>query len=291
MSKLIQFTHPGQEHGPDNKEKNFKSWNNEKHRRKFLKAKGKYVLQNNLEEGILTFWGEWEPPSKVEKLNSENKLMPKWLHEPVLPAELPIATGYQQDYQNTDPLVFGKQFRYFVCKQFKDSSKKATGMAKLERGDVVLFGSISGKKAEDAFFQLDTVFVVDTYIEYDPSDPNALNEENEDRYKDFVYKMAFPQPTKESMKLRLYKGATFNKPVNGMYSFVPAKVYSDSGIKEGFSRVPLKDLDFITNNLNSAAKHNILEPEQIKKAWELIRDLTIKHGCVEGVSFEMPKTK
>jgi len=47
MPKIVQFTHPGKEHGHDKGNPNLKSWNTEAHRRKFLKAEGEYVSNNN----------------------------------------------------------------------------------------------------------------------------------------------------------------------------------------------------------------------------------------------------
>jgi hypothetical protein len=62
---IVQFTHPGSEHGPDKGQKT-KSWNNGDHKRKFLSSKGVFVgPAGGKEKGDLCFWGEWEPPSKI----------------------------------------------------------------------------------------------------------------------------------------------------------------------------------------------------------------------------------
>lgn len=286
MPKIVQFTHPGGEHKPDKDNKAHKSWNKGNHKRKFLNAYGKYVQGSGLKEDSLMFWGEWEPPSTVERLDiKENKFMPNWLHKPYLPTTLPIATGYQQSYQNTDPLVFGDSFRYFVCKQFKPKSRKETSLAKLERGSIILFGSTGNQNTKDAFFQLDTVFVVSDYIEYDPSDINALSKYEIDNYRNFVFKMAFPTPLDYSLKLRLYIGATFDNPVSEMYSFSPVKIYNNNSY--GFPRVPLKDLDYITNNLNAAPKISEVGHNDIVKFWKTIRDISREQDCFEGVKFDL----
>lgn len=285
MPKIVQFTHPGGEHKPDKNNKTHKSWNKGKHQRKFLNAFGKFVQRNDLKEDSLIFWGEWEPPSIVQRLDAqENKFMPNWLHEPYLPTTLPTATGYQQSYQNTDPLVFGDSFRYFVCKQFKPKRKKETFLASLEKGSIILFGSTGNQNTKEAFFQLDTVFVVSDYIEYDPSDINALSNYKVDNYRDFVFKMAFPNPLDYSLKLRLYIGATFENPVSEMYSFTPAKVYNNN---YGFPRVALKDIKYITNNLNAAPKISEVGQNDIIEFWKTIRDISRKQDCVEGVAFNI----
>ncbi len=286
MSVIVQFTHPGGEHKPDRNDHTLKSWNTGVHRRKFLKANGKYVKDNSLKEGELLFWGEWEPPSKVLKLDARgSKFLPNWLHAPFLPNVLPNSLGYQKSFQNTDPLVFGECFRYFVCKQFSAKRKKETFLSGLEKGDIILFGSTVNQNTENAFFQLDTVFVISDYFEYDPSIPNALDNYNVDNYKNIVYKMAFPNPLDYSLKLRLYFGATFIKPVNGMYSFSPAKICIGNDF--GFPRIKLNNIPYITNNLNAAPKKTFVCEEDALKFWVEIRDLSRLANCVEGVQFTL----
>ncbi len=289
MFEVIQFTHPGKEHKPDNPQKNHKSWNKGQHKRKFLCCNGYYKQNNKILKDKLAFWGEWEPPSKVKKLdNKDDKEMPQWLHFPYLPNKMPISDGYQLSYQNTDPFVFGKHFRYLVCKQFKPKLKKETFLSRLNIGSIILFGStINQKDKSNAYFALDTIFVISDYIEYDPSDPNALNNYNIDNYKDIVYKMAFPKPLDFSLKLRLYIGATIENPIEGMYSFSPAKVYKNE--PHGFKRLKLKNLPYITNNLNAAPKRTFLKDiTEVKIIWEEIREKCKKEGLVEGIKFDMP---
>ncbi len=237
------------------------------------------------------FWGEWEPPSKVEKLETNrNSLYPQWLHQPYLPNPLPSGSNLQ----NTDPFVFGESFKYFICKQLKRN--RPTQLASLEQGSLILFGSTKGQ-GENAFFQLDTVFVVSKFKEYDPSDGHALVEMlnskciTEDYYH-AVFKRAFlskvPYSKLNSLKLRLYFGATYDNPEEGMYSFSPAKLYN--GKKIGFQRIQLKDMCHITNNLNSAPK--ISEDKtlnEIKEFWEKVREISRDSGCVEGIKFNYNK--
>ena len=47
-------------------------------------------------------------------------------------------------------------------------------MTKIDKGSIILFGSTAGKIRDDAFFQLDTVFVVADWIEYDPANLDSL---------------------------------------------------------------------------------------------------------------------
>lgn len=282
MPKIIQFTHPGSEHKPDKRNGNHKSWNTGQHKRKFLLTKGDYFDGKNLKNTELVFWGEWEPPSRVTELRKKpTKYFPRWIHRPYLPNKIPNSNGDQNGYQNTDPCVFGEAFRYLLCKQFKPKNKSLTSLAKLDEGSIILFGSTANQNKKDAFFQLDTVFVVSESIEYDISDPNALSDLG--IYRDFVYKMAFPQPSDYSLKLRLYKGATYQDPYEKMYSFSPANLWDNQ--ESGFPRVRLKDMDYITNNLNAAPKITDVSMNEVKNFWNKIVEISRENGCVEGVKF------
>jgi len=58
---------------------------------------------------------------------------------------------------------------------------------------------------------------------------------------------------------------------------------------KGFSRVPLKNLPYITNNLNSAPRATNASDTEVCQAWKHIRDISRKHGCLEGVRFDYRK--
>lgn len=287
MPQIVQFTHPGAEHGHDKGDPAHKSWNEGSHRRKFLKCAGKFVERNSLKSGELLFWGEWEPPSIVSKLDQDgDPLLPKWLHEPYMPIPVHSPTGKARNYQNTDPFVFGKEFKYFICKQIKQW--KPTKLASLERGSIILFGSTKGKYELDASFQLDTVFVISDYIDYDPSSPIALSSRRvPQEYKKAVYDMVFGNIKVRSVRLRLYFGATYEKPFNGMYSYVPSMKNDNSNV--GFPRVQLRDIEYLRNNLNSAPKSTSVDIDQSVSFWREIREVSRKQGCVEGVEFNYRK--
>jgi hypothetical protein len=312
MPQIVQFTHPGSEHGPGSIRGNHKSWNDGPHRRKFMRAGGDYIAGNGrLGNGELLFWGEWEPPSEVQEFASRpDDLHPRWLHSPYLPSVIP-AQGRSSAcspkaalkpscsppscaaslLQNTDPFVFGDCFKYFVCKQWKKANGKSTKLSRLEAGSMILFGSTHGTDS-DAFFQLDTVFVVADYLEYSPSNPAKLPKHSSvsDDYLKAVFRMAFPKLDPDipsNLTLRLYFGATASKRVNGMYSFAPARLAGPDA--EGFSRVPLKNLPYLTNNLNSAPRVTNTSNTEVFQAWKQVRDLSRKHGCLEGVRFDYSK--
>jgi hypothetical protein len=312
MPQIVQFTHPGSEHGPDSIRGNHKSWNDGPHRRKFMRVDGDYIAGNGrLGKGELLFWGEWEPPSEVQELvNRPDDMHPRWLHSPYLPSVIPAqgrsaacspkvaskpscspTSCASPHFQNTDPFVFGDCFKYFVCKQWKKANGQATKLSRLEPGSTILFGSTHGLD-RDAIFQLDTVFVVADYLEYSPSNPATLPKHPAvtDDYLKAVFHMAFPKRDSEipsDLRLRLYFGATVSNPANGMYSYVPVRLAGQTS--EGFSRVLLKDLPYLTNNLNSAPRCTDASRTDIFQAWKHVRDLSRKHGCLEGVRFDYTK--
>lgn len=258
MPHIVQFTHPGKEHGHDKGNPTFKSWNFRNHRRKFLLCNGKYInSKNTVNEDSLVFWGEWEPPSEVSQLYQQNdNSLPKWLQQPLLPNVLKKGFVPVDCYENTDPYVFEGRFIYFKCKQLRNNNSLQTRMAQLEKGSLILFGSTVGNNPKTAFFQIDTVFVIADYIYYDPSKslPKKMNAYMSNLFRQVSYDKAFPpNQVQKSVVLRFYVGATVDRPINGMYSFSPAKIW-DKKNSVGFPRISIKDDKFITNNLNATPK-------------------------------------
>ena len=159
MPSIVQFFHPGKEHGYDKTiSKNglfLKDWNTTDHKRKFLLSEGSYVKDDKKYDGKLLFWGEWEPPSRVELLRRQTECPPygknpEYLHIPFLPPANDIMK-YQSKhiYQNTDPFVFGNYFIYAICRQ------KNKYLRTLKEGSLIIFGSKVNHR-----FVIDTVFVV-----------------------------------------------------------------------------------------------------------------------------------
>jgi hypothetical protein len=145
---------------------------------------------------------------------------------------------------------------------------------------------------------LDTVFVVGRSIPYNPAKlENLLSDPLVDQ--DFLkasFHTALPVTDCEvpaDLKLRLYLGATIENPVDGMYSYSPAKVLK--GTPEGFSRVQLREKDlklpghsnFLTNNLNSAPKQSSITSADARALWESVLFKCRDHGCVPGVHFHL----
>ena len=96
---IVQFPHPGAEHNAKHKQPIF-PWNTGKHHRKYMRVPGSYVdASGELVHAPVSFWGEWEAPSRVVKTWKSETDLPTYLHEPYW--EDPQFEGFRQ---NTDPL-------------------------------------------------------------------------------------------------------------------------------------------------------------------------------------------
>lgn len=300
---FVQFTHPGGEHRltPQEQASRLKDWNYGGHQRKFLKAPGQIVTNSGLSiQQELLFWGEWEPTSFVDPVtaNIGVGVLPNWVHTPVLFYNKndslqehvkiskmgPVISGCCSSRcplpvlcpQNTDPFVFAPTFYYSLCKQ-----EHFTRLRELEKGSIILFGSTINKPSP--YFAIDTVFVVGEYREYTPD----TYSKDLARFisKDYEQIMGF-KFWQGTNTLVCYKGATYDNPVNGMYSFVPCKPKGNA--LQGFARVRItsKDLPTITDNLNASPKYTEGTLEDNLKIWNKLRDLVNKVGLFEGVNFE-----
>jgi hypothetical protein len=309
MPSIIQFIHPQWEHRYDShykKEKYYKKWNEpgKDHFRKFVINKGKYIENDISNDDILLFWCEWEPPSLVEeliqtKVQISKDVYPQYLHYPFLPPLEKIKHYQQNGYQNTDPFVFGKNFKYSICKQ-----DHYPCMRNLEKGSLILFGSCVRSR-----FVIDTVFVVKDIIRYiTPVTEDIYFKEldsDSNIYCEIVLKMSCKEQIEEKQRTRiLYIGASYedtDESLKKMFSFAPSVKYE--GIKKGFPRLYLhnnnainkyfskwtKGNNVITDNLTQGLKCTSNIPiSEIKYLWKIIRDATLEN-YVLGYNFEMPK--
>lgn len=235
---LVQFPHLGNEHKCNSTDQ-VKEWNTGNHTRKFIRAKGKYLLDLVSEEknDDLMFWGEWECESLFEeiKYNSDRRIdYPKYIHKPI------INVSNKAGLQNTDPYVFGENFIFSCCKQ--QSFKQ---LKNLKPGSIVVFGSKLNNN-----FVIDTVFVVKDGQDYNVNNIKSLNVsktfyeatlkriyiedviklgiiDSEDSVEEEVYKgrncvnKAEKCVDTNKAEFRLYKGVNYKEKhkFNGMFSF------------------------------------------------------------------------
>ena len=278
---VVQFPHPGRELCP---RVDVMDWNRGRHGRKFMVAPGTYVNERGAAtRAQLVFWGEWEGRSRIRRRWTPDPPLPKCLHEPFF--QSPTFTGPRQ---NTDPWVFGHAFRYSNCGQRTNGGRTVTAMQRLTRGSLILFGSSLG-----AQFVLDTAFVVGQRVrEYAPG---SCDDEPDEAFRVATLDALCagrgtdacsgrPDPHKT---FTLYEGATPQNPVNNMFSFVPALVTGEEGVR--FPRPPV-EISGMVNPRNSRAVKGPTRPvplENVQAAWESIRRQVVERGLVLATQLEL----
>jgi hypothetical protein len=277
---FVQFIHPGPEHGIDSP--GAKGWNVGEHRRKFLRSSGEYVDEPGAApaKADLVFWGEWEPESKVEPIAQPGVWDgPQWLHTPYyIRPDSYWPDG--QGLQNTDPFVFGDHFLYTLCKQSKEG--RPTFLRDLAAGSLILFGSHKGGE-----FILDTALVVAEGVLHDFDNwTSALLGHVTEIYEDVTIRPAYEGFGEH--ELRLYKGATREEPIGGMFSFVPC-LPIDVG-RAGFARPSIR-LPRINPDLKQGMKGketHSLSLEQVKELWDAVVKQVLEQNLVLGTRFALP---
>ena len=266
---FVQFPHPARKHVPPGEEM---PWNAGKHRRKFLIAPGRHCDHDaRVGEGDLVFWGEWEPPSRVVRRWAADNRLPRALHRPYW-----IRPNNREFRQNTDPWVWGQRTLYSNCGQTHTPSMK-----RLTRGSVICFGSTTGGQ-----FCVDTVVVVASANPWRPTHIGDL--EADEAFKVCTADSIATAPEHPSLSFTLYQGATFDDPVDGMFSFVPARQADDSDPR--FARPPIQ-FDGLINPASTrrARGSNVCRPlSELKHAWDLVREQVLDAGLVLGISLQTP---
>lgn len=254
---FVQFPHPGPEHNPPTGDMHWNTHNH--HHRKFLIAPGRYLDgDRRIRETELVFWGEWEPPSRVERRWPASGRLPRALHRPYWAD--PASEGFRQ---NTDPWVFGDRMLYSNCRQLT-SQRRPNSMQHLTPGSVICFGStIQGE------FCLDTVFVVASAERWTPA--GAADLDVDDAFKVCTAHSLMTKKGDAYLPLTLYRGATVDDPVEGMFSFVPASRANVDGPR--FERPPLRLTGFIDPSVwRSTWGSTCQRPlATVRGAWETVR--------------------
>ena len=305
---VVQFIHPGTEHVPVAVagEPDRTEWNAppKKHRRKFMLQHGRWVAPEGRAigsrwkagEADLMFWGEWEPESELVKRLDASPMTkePRYLVRPFWKARRSYASLH-----NTDPFVFEQPFKYIVCLQ--------TGrMTDLPAGSLILFGS---EDRSASAFTLDTVFVVAEqrypYV-LERAGRDLERHVSETYYAASVAPMLQPADCLEpgrvgETKRVLYTGATFEEPVNGMFSFFPCQVYE--GQEKGFVR-PTLDLDLVGMGADGRPAPVVKgdwfngkrytchgSTEAVRGVWEAVVEKVLERGLAIGVQATLPSKR
>ena len=281
---VVQFIHPGLEHEPDSADA--RSWNTEPHRRKFLLQPGRGLasLEGQPAAADLVFWGEYEPPTRlVKRFEPAGRDEPRFLFAPAPVAFYP----HDPPLMNTDPFVFGDRFFYSICKQ--NNRRGPTALQRLARGSVILFGSGRGRDR----FVVDTVFVVADYVDWSLANYRERLEDvvPPEYFHSTVEPIAYEMKVRDltpSQTFRLYIGATFDRPYEGMYSFFPCRPYRQEA-ETGFARPILRRPGIITDNLTQGQRLNpVPSASAAREIWEDVARQVLGQGLLLGVRADLP---
>ncbi len=273
---FVQFPHPGAEHNPAGA---VMPWNTGEHARKFLVAAGRYLdPADEVRDGELVFWGEWEPPSQVIARWPASGRLPRALHRPYWTR--PVDGGWRQ---NTDPWVWGPQMLYSNCKQTIRPGHRPTAMQRLTPGSVICFGSAIGGE-----FCVDIVLVVAAAEPWTPADETIGQRTGAAFRACTAESLASGDGSYAMTRLTLYRGATIDDPVEGMYSFVPAMT-TGTPIPR-FARPPVR-LPGLINPASTQSAYGSSRPlpaHVVRDAWEAIRHQILTAGLALAVQLETP---
>jgi hypothetical protein len=178
--------------------------------------------------------------------------------------------------QNTDPWVFGDCFRYSNCKQ---QSQRA--LQQLAPGSLILFGSTL-----DGNFVADTVFVVRDSQWFRRAQPPDCD----DAFRVCTIQSLLTDTECSGEAFTLYRGATHDVPVNGMYSFVPCR-REDCG-QPRFCRPTISLPVCYLNPASTQSPSGAKVPRSVAEIcdlWEKIRQQVLDWNCELGISFSTPR--
>ena len=161
-------------------------------------------------EGKLWAWAEWEPESRVLcQFAPSGDGLPSYLWEPTwLPKE-----SYR-GLHNTDPLVFDG-FYYSNCKQ-----QAFKGLRQLGRGSVMVFGSREGEQEESLLGSGHGVLWSPTTWTTPIRTMGNVSQEGCPNASRTRCCLRIETPGLMDSR-RWYRGATYDEPVDGMFSFFP----------------------------------------------------------------------
>jgi predicted nucleotidyltransferase len=159
--------------------------------------------------------------------------------------------------------------------------KWETRLRHLDRGSVVLFGShVSGE------FVLDTVLVVDSWDEHSASSYTDLASHIDSTYFDVTFRPWYSSLSDPSLTWRLYRGATIENPVDGMYSFFPCLRAGSS--PSGFARPVVTLEGFVTPTLRQGKKAPEVSGPQAVDLWSKVREQVVAQRLLIGLAATIP---
>jgi hypothetical protein len=165
-----------------------------------------------------------------------------------------------------------------LCQQFKGNPPRATQLAGLREGEIILFGSRIG-----GAFALDTVFVIGTYA------PVQRNGPLPDWESDLHRKITMDLTEIPPCGVRLYGGQAWSPDIP--FSFVPCLPMDD--VVRGFKRPVIKPLGILSDLISPALKQGykvepLKDPKRTQAAWDAVVLQVISQGCALGTTVGEP---
>lgn len=256
-----------------------------------MQLSGEWVAGDDSRQvGDLRAWGEWEPESDlIRRLDRprDDLQSPRYLWRPYY-----VPRNNYRGLHSTDPFIFGARFLYSHCGQ---ASKR--GLRCLGQGSVIAFGS--GRVIDNVpRWMLDTVLVVSDFKDYIAADARmALKDWVPATFLDVtggpLIDNGREAPTSGTCaappaRLRIYRGATPDDPIQGMFSFVPA---IPAGRNSGFPR-PLVDLPgdyFNARNFRAPmGQSRSRRPDELRTVWKRLVEQVCDAGLVLGTRADLP---
>jgi hypothetical protein len=254
-----------------------REWNNDNvHYRKFIQQNGYFV--NGLSDlkpiqAELFFWGEWEGNSFFNPFNSpDNRILPNGLHRP-------FHSTVIRGKQNTDPYVFGEDFKYCVCKQKGQ-------LTRLVLDDLILFGTVLPSINK---FYIDTVFIIKDHdlssnvqLTFGAGYTVVYKEETLEQLNQYL----LPPPFMNNN--RVYNSKTWWDD-KGYFSFVPCKlIYDNKGFERAFIELSNTIIQ-LSNNSQTNVSYLSRCTLSSQDLWKEIVKICLEQGFILGVKFDEPK--
>ena len=278
----IQLNHPGHQKpfklgkGYINTGVNIvRKWSNDSvHFRKFIQNNGLFVdgLQDfEPTQTKLFFWGEWEGNSFFNPFpKNDFRELPNGLHEL-------FHSTVIRGLQNTDPYIYGEDFKYCVCKQ-------AGWLTSLVLNDLILFGTVMPSLNK---FYIDTVFVIKDHnlssnvqITSGAHYSQVYKEETLEQLNEYLKTPTFTNNN------RVYHSKTWWDDKD-YFSFVPCKLSYDN---IGFERLFIELSNQIFQLSRNPTGKSFLERCTLSSQylWKEIVRISLKQGFKLGVKFDEP---
>lgn len=240
MANVIQFMHSGVEIDV-NALTGYNGWNaTGKHGRRLIRHSGEYVnTQNQVVNGDLAFWNEYEAPTNATPITgcSQGWEYAQNYHTIVRPIPAPPPLTQVGCCVNTDPCVFGSTFKYSNCRQVPRG-----GLRGLPAGSLILFGARHKSSHGIYLFALDTVFVVEAAgIPYTVPVGNVLPFVVSNEYRRITLDNLQSRPGRNGLPIsnfEFYRGAvphcTNGNQISAstIFSYTPAKIFGTQNYNE-----------------------------------------------------------